>query len=52
MGTRAYEPEYNYDSYAYVPDDGYVAYSYGPRLRTYSYDSVDSYGCAAGSLFA
>src|SRR6476660_1125349 len=42
----AYEPEYNYDSYAYVPDDGYVAYSYGPRLRTYAYDSVDSYGYA------
>ena len=42
----AYEPEYNYDSYAYVPDDGYVAYSYGPRLRTYAYESVDSYGYA------
>ena len=42
----AYEPEYSYDSYAYVPDDGYVAYSYGPRLRTYAYDSVGSYGYA------
>jgi len=42
----AYEPEYSYDSYAYVPDDGYVAYSYGPRLRTYAYDSGDSYGYA------
>ena len=42
----AYEPEYSYNSYAYVPDDGYVAYSYGPRLRTYAYDSVDSYGYA------
>jgi hypothetical protein len=43
----AYEPEYEYDSYAYVmPDDGYAAYSYGPRLRTYAYDSVDSYGYA------
>ena len=42
----AYEPEYSDDSYAYVPDDGYVAYSYGPRLRTYAYDSVDSYGYA------
>ena len=44
--SYAYEPEYNYDSYAYVPDDGYVAYSYGPRLRTYAYESVDSYGYA------
>src|SRR5262245_3592989 len=44
--SYAYEPEYSYDSYAYVPDDGYVAYSYGPRLRTYAYDSVDSYGYA------
>ena len=42
----AYEPEYSYDSYAYVPDDGYVAYSYGPRVRTYAYDSEDSYGYA------
>ena len=42
----AYEPEYSYDSYAYVPDDGYVAYSYGPRMRAYSYNSVDSYGYA------
>jgi hypothetical protein len=42
----AYEPEYSYDSYAYVPDDGYVAYSYGPRLRTYAYDSGDSYAYA------
>jgi len=44
--SYAYEPEYDYDSYAYVPDDDYVAYSYGPRLRTYAYDSVDSYGYA------
>ena len=42
----AYEPAYSYDSYAYVPDDGYVAYSYGPSVRTYAYDSVDSYGYA------
>src|SRR5262249_44679604 len=42
----AYEPEHSYDSYAYVPDDDSVAYSYGPRLRTYAYDSVDSYGYA------
>ena len=40
----AYEPEYGYDTY--VPDDGYVAYSNGPGLRTYAYDSVDSYGYA------
>jgi len=44
--SYGYEPEYNYDSYAYVPDDDYVAYSYGPRLRTYAYESVDSYGYA------
>ena len=29
-----------------MPDDGYVAYSYGPSVRTYAYDSVDSYGYA------
>ena len=44
--SYGYEPEYNYNSYAYVPDDDYVAYSYGPRLRTYAYESVDSYGYA------